>query len=536
MRTRAAAIALAAALTASGVAACGESVAQGVSDMLAEYTGALEQLNAINAAQLTSSPQSAAGVLGQTLRDMHPRKLEVEAENVQRYSGGTATFDLVTHWNFGPDRDWRYTTHGTATDLSIGWRIQWDPSVLAPGIDAFTTLRQVRTDARSPRVLARDGAELMFAGTVHRLSIDRSKTKDLAGSFAKVAKIVAPVAPLVTVASLTAAAAAQSNGPVHVVDLRDDDYSVLSGDLGAVPGLVQVPAADLLISDRQLFSPLFDGIKAAWQANRDKTQGWAVQLVRRSGPPTRVVGYQGPPGPDLHTSMDPKVQLQAENAVVQLGQPAAMVVISISTGAVLAAAQNNQASTVSPSWALTGLSTTGPVLAPLFDVINKSAGTDTAKQKALLAPLGIGTDFAMPGVQTVTATLPGQGGRAAAQLSADTVRMSPFGAAVMMAAIARGQTPAPYVATRQTAKPNASAGAVNADVRKAANDAMTATMSPTGDGSDLAGTKVRGLVGTNGPEGPGWFIGFRGDQAFGIMVSGEKSGSGSLQVAGAYLG
>ncbi|MFC7755456.1 NTF2-like N-terminal transpeptidase domain-containing protein [Tsukamurella soli] len=504
--------------------------------MLGGYTAALDSLNAINAAQLTSSPSAAAVVLGQTLRDMHPTKLEVTAGNVQRYSGGTATFDLTTHWNFGPDRDWEYTTHGTATDLSIGWRIQWDPSVLAPGINATTTLRQIRTDAPAPRVLAKDGPDLMFAGTVHKLSIDPSKTKDLNASFAEVAKIVAPVAPLITVASLTAEAKANPNGPVPVVDLRDDDYAVLSDDLSDVPGLTQVPAPDLLISDRQLFSPLFDGIKGAWQAERDATQGWAVQLVPASGPPTRVVGYQGPPGPDLRTSMDTKVQLQAENAVVQLGQPAAMVVVSISSGAVLAAAQNNQASTVSSSWALTGLSTTGPVLEPLFSVINKAAGTDAGKQKNLLDPLGIGTDFPMTGVQTVTASLPGRAGAASAQLSADTVKMSPFGAALMMAALAKGQMTAPYVVQGQAAKPSAPLGVVNADVRKAATDAMTATMAPSGDGSDLAGTKVRGLVGTNGPDGPGWFIGFRGDQAFAIMVTGPTSGAGSLQVASAYLG
>lgn len=503
--------------------------------MLAQYTSALESLNGLGASQLTSSPTSASTVLGQTLRDMHPKKLEVDASNIQKYSGGTATFDLHTHWNFGPDRDWDYTTHGTATDLSIGWRIQWDPEILAPGLDATTSLRQIRTDARSPRVSAKDGSSLMFGGTVHTLTVDPAKTKDLDASLAKVAKIVNPVAPLVTAASLQASAKANPGKPIAVVDLRDDDYNVLSDDLKAVPGLSSTPKSDLLVSNRQLSSPLFDGIRGAWQANRDATQGWAVQLVPKQGPPTRVVGYQGPPGPDLKTSVDPKVQTAAENSVVQLGQPVAMVVLSASSGAVLAAAQNNQASMISPQWALTGMSTPGPVLEPLFSAINSRAGSDPAKQKQLLAPFGIGTDFAMTGVQTVTASLPGRDGDGKGELGADTVKMSPFGMAVMMSAVAHGTAQAPYVVEGQRSKPDTPLGPVPDDLRRAVSAKIDSTMSPSGDGSDLASTKVRGLVGTNGPQGPGWFVGYQGDKVFAVMVTGDKSGAGSLQVAGAFL-
>lgn len=517
------------------LAACGDDDTADIKKMLDGYATALGARNAVAAAAFTSSPDAAGDVIGRTLRDMRPEKVEVKAQNVQRYSGGSATFDLKTQWNFGKGRDWEYTTKGSASNLSIGWRISWDPAVLAPGLTPGTSVRQIRTDARAPKVFAQDKSDLMFAGTVHKLTVDPNQTKNLTDSLTRVANIVSPVAPLVTPASLAAKAKADPGKPVPVVDLRGDDYAVLEDKLKAVPGLRDVESPDLLISNRQLFSPLFDGIKAAWQANRDATAGWAVQLVTDGKPPTQVVGFQGPPGPDLRTAMDPKVQLAAENAVVQLGQPAAMVVLSIGSGAVLAAAQNNQASATSPDWALTGLSTTGPVLAPLYSEVNAAAGNDTGKQKALLAPLGLGTDFAMPGVKTATAELPGMGGRGAAELGADTMKATPFGLAVFASAIAKGKTTAPYVVQGQTATPSAPMGDVDEKILKAVRAKMDATVSPSGDGSDLVFTKVKGLVGTNGPEGPGWFVGYRGDQAFAIMVTGERSGSGSLQIAGSYL-
>ncbi|WP_159103223.1 NTF2-like N-terminal transpeptidase domain-containing protein [Tsukamurella sp. 1534] len=519
----------------SGLAACGDDAAADVQKMLDGYAGAIQDGKAVAAAAYTSSPDVAGGVIGRTLRDMHAEKVEVKATNVQKYSGGSATFDLKTRWNFGKGRDWDYTTKGNASNLSIGWRVSWDPAVLAPGLTTDTSIRQIRTDAKAPRVFGADKKDLMFAGTVHRLTVDPNKTKNLSDSLDKVASLVSPVAPLVTPEALAAKAKADPGKPVPVVDLRDDDYGVLEDRLKAIPGLQDSPASDLLISNRQLFSPLFDGIKGAWQANRDETAGWAVQLVPEGKPPTQVVGFQGPPGPDLRATMDPEVQLAAENSVVQLGQPAAMVVLSVSSGAVLAAAQNTQASSNSPQWALTGQSTTGPVLSPLYDEVNKAAGKDTEKQEKLLSPLGLGTDFAMIGVDTATAELPGTGGRGAAELGADTMKATPFGMAVFASAIAKGKTTAPFVIQGQTSTPSKPMGDVNADVLKAVRAKMDSTVSPSGDGSDLVSTKVKGLVGTNGPEGPGWFIGYRGDQAFAIMVTGEKSGSGSLQVAGAYL-
>lgn len=537
-RTRYGVVAVASALLlafGSGLAACGDGAAAEVQKMLDGYASALGEGKAVAAAAFTSSPDAAGGVIGRTLRDMNAKTVEVKATNVQRYSGGNATFDMKTHWNFGDGRDWDYTTKGSASQLSIGWRISWDPAVLAPGLTPETAIRQIRTDAKAPKVFAADKSDLMSAGTVHRLTVDPGKTKNLTDSLTRVAKIVSPVAPLVTPETLAERAKAAPGKPVPVVDLRDDDFGVLGDSLTAVPGLQDTTADDLLIANRQLFSPLFAGIKGAWQANRDATAGWEVQVLTAGKKPTKIVGFQGPPGPDLRAAMDPKVQVDAENAVVQLGQPAAMVVVSVSTGAVLAAAQNNQASAISTDWALTGLSTTGPVLAPVYGEVNAAAGNDAGKQAKLLAPLGMGTDFAMTGMTTKTAELPGTGGRGASELGADTVKATPFGMALFASAIAKGKTTAPYVVQGQTAKPSAPLGDVDEKILKAVRTKMDSTVSPSGDGSDLVSTKAKGLVGTNGPEGPGWFIGYRGDQAFAIMVSGERSGAGSLQVAGAYL-
>lgn len=515
--------------------ACGDSAPTGVRAALSDYVAALSDGNPVLAAGLTSSPEPAARVIGQTLRDMNADSLEVEYDNVQQYSGGKVTFDLKTHWNFGADRDWEYTTKGSASDLSIGWRLTWEPDLLAPGLTGSNSLRQIRTDARSPKVLDADGEPLMFAGPVHRIQIDPNNTKDLDSSFAQVVKIVAPVAPLVTSDVLKRRAKESPGDPVEVLQLRGDDYDVLEDDLDTVPGLRQTRSEGLLISNRQLFSPLFGWVQQAWRANRDATAGWSVQLVPAQGPPQQIVGFQGPPGPDIRTTIDPKTQLQVENAVVQLGQPAAMAVVSVRSGAILAGAQNNYAGLQSQDWLIDTMKTPGPVLDPIYETVNSSAGKDPAKQRKLLAPLGFGTTFEITGAKIETAQLPGVHGRPESELGPDTVAASPIGAAMLAAAVSKGSGTVPYLVDGQPGVGAQPVGEVDPKLLAAVKAAMDATMAPSGDGSDLTSTGVRALVGTNGPNGPGWFIGFHGDQAMAIMVTGPASGSGALQVARAFL-
>ncbi len=62
------------------------------------------------------------------------------------------------------------------------------------------------------------------------------------------------------------------------------------------------------------------------------------------------------------------------------------------------------------------------------------------------------------------------------------------------------------------------------------------TTAATGDASDLTGAPdLRALVGTNGPQGPGWFVGITRGQVIVVHCAGEKSGSAALQVVQKYL-
>ena len=58
----------------------------------------------------------------------------------------------------------------------------------------------------------------------------------------------------------------------------------------------------------------------------------------------------------------------------------------------------------------------------------------------------------------------------------------------------------------------------------------------TGDASDLTNASgMQALVGTNGPQGPGWFVGISGSKVFVVYCEGERSGTAALAVAQRFL-
>ena len=87
--------------------------------------------------------------------------------------------------------------------------------------------------------------------------------------------------------------------------------------------------------------------------------------------------------------------------------------------------------------------------------------------------------------------------------------------------------------------PTKVAGGALGDIDSAASRSVLQSMTTTvksGDASDLTSAPgLKALVGTNGPQGPGWFIGIQGGKVIVIYTEGEKSGTAALQVAQKYF-
>ncbi len=528
------ALALACALAVASCGTFGKSTATGAEAMLGDFEKAIEDQDPSATALLTSSPELAMIAYEATFNGMAADKVDVDVQRAEEYSDGTATFELKTTWSLGDKHEFQTITQGSARKLTLGWRVQWEPGLLAEDLPTGGSLRMVRTDANpAPAVLDRAGKKMLTLQTINNIVLDPAATGNIAGSVAALSTIIEPLAQLITPDVISRQLADAGNKPVTVVSVRDSDMIALAGDPASVPGVTIKKEPKLVLLDRRLKSPVFDGVQDYWQAIRDATSGWAVQTVVPGQPPVQLAGEQGPPGPDVTTSIDPNTQLDALDAVVEVAQPASILVVDAGTGEIRAAMRNDAAEasdiTIDKGY------TPGATLGSVADVINRLAGADDARAGQLLAQLGLGVDFKVAGVRPA-----GSGGQQSTAkpvtFRPEDLRVSALNMATLGVAIARGNSVAPSVIAGVPGQvQGGDLGAVDPAVLAAIDKAMRDTAAD-GDASDLVNAGgLRALVGTNGPQGPGWFVGIQGNRVFVVYCEGERSGSAALAVAQRFL-
>ncbi|RVW09428.1 penicillin-binding protein [Prescottella agglutinans] len=573
-RTNLIVLAAASALVLSGCGGNDPSPEQRFADALA--SGDVQA-----AADLTTDPAAASAAIGAMFDG-----LAAQGHSFTVAQGGDS-FTLDADWDFGDGREWRYSTEGAVVNVSGGQRLSWDPGLLVPGLDADSTVRFTPTAGRPPQVRAGDGQPVMTQQVVTLVNLHPSADP------AVVAPLLAPIVPTITAESLRGDFAKADGKPVTAVTLRESDIAPIRTRLAAVPGVELVDQTRLLTVDKALASPVFADLASLWQEGQDASAGWAVQMVRADGSAQRIAGQDGSPAPNIDTTLDLKLQTAAENALAGVPQPAAIVALRPSTGAVLAVAQNAPADaqgaialtglyppgstfkTVTTSAALQAGKVTpdtvlpcpgtenvegrqipnddnfdlGPV--PLHTAFAHSCNTTMARLAVSLPAdalpraaeqFGLGVDYVTAGLTTVTGTVPPAetpAARVESAIGQGAVTASPFGMALVAASIAHGSTPAPTMVVGRPGVPDrvvAPAPAeVDDDLRAMMRETVTeGTARILADLPNLAGKTGTAEYG-DGTDSHGWFVGIDGDLAFAVFVAGADSSGPALDAAGRFL-
>jgi hypothetical protein len=487
------------------------------------FAAALTEGDIGEAAELTSYPAAAEAAITQAFDGLHAEKATFDVNQYIPLGDDAGIFNATADWSFGDGKNWQYNIDGRVRKLSIGWRVSWQPQTLAPGLGHGRTLRYDRTDAAPPRVFDIAGNLMMTEQRINTVTLDPGAMPDPVFSTNRLAKVIEPVAPLITGPTLMQELAATPGQRITAVSLRDDDFAVLEDDLRAVPGVVIDQRLKLISNDRRVSGPMVDAMRNVWQLNRDATAGWAVHAVDPDGTLIRQTGFQGPPGPDIRSTLDPRMQLAAEEAVVSVGTPAVIVMMQPSTGAVLAVTQNNQAAEMGPV-AFTGQFPAGSAL----DLVGAAATAQNTDLQHAARQLGLGMDYKMPGLEQRTDDLDGKGANLMRTESGpDTdkqVKVSPLGMTLVAASVARGSTAVPVIAAGQPATTDESPAPMPREV----NDRLRTMMWENvhrGPASMLA--DQADLIGMTGSfEDDRWFYGAKGDLAFAVFV---KDADGSDQ-------
>ncbi|WP_307828580.1 NTF2-like N-terminal transpeptidase domain-containing protein [Antrihabitans sp. YC2-6] len=491
--------------------------------LVEHFTESLDDQDVGGAASLTSYPNAASASIQQMFDGLHPQDVDYKLSQFITLDDESGFFSLDVAWDFGKERKWEYNVQGSVRKLAVGWRIQWDPSVVVPDLGHGRTVNFVRTDAPPPRVLNSAGEDLMTEQAINAVTLDPARMPDPVATTTAVSKAIESVAPLITSQTLMQELVVAQGQPITAVRLRDADFEILEPDLTPIPGVVVEKEQKLISADRRIVSPMLDAVRNVWQANRDATAGWAVQLLQPGQAPTQLAGFQGPAGPDVQTTLDANLQLAAEDAVVSVGTPAAIVALSPSSGGILAVAQNSYANDE------------GPIA--FTDAYPAGSGIDTFKQAAALEQrvpvgevkaddaldlagrLGLGVDYSIPGLEEVTANNPQLGG--SGKLAA-----TPFGMAVVAASIARGGLAMPMITVGQPATTPTQMAPLRPDVIDRLRVLMREGVARPEAESLRQFPDVAGIPMSAGDDQ--WFIATKGDLAFAVFI---KDADGADQAA-----
>lgn len=544
-------------------------------DPVEDFLGALNRQDVDAAADLTDDPAVTSQEL-QTLFD----GLGNTTFNIKESEDESNT--TIVSWTV-PSGE-HVDTYGVIGQSESG-KMEWSPRIFDAEISANTRIIYADDKNVDTKILDRRGTVLMNWQTV---TVVNASSAALPFTD-EIARIVAPVVPTATSETI----AEQINSGLVLFALRTEDMSALNGTLESVPGIQMREEGRLLSAGRDFSSPLDSGLSQYWYDYISQGAGWSLRAINPDGDLVKVLGSRLPERPNpISTTVDMGLQGAARRAVDSEKRAATVVAISVSTGGILAVAQNDAASKQGPI-ALTGLYPPGstfktittaaalergivsldtsvscPASAEIsgrvipndndFDLgivpmhtafarscnttqgfISKDLEPDDLKNTAL--SFGLGADYIVPGVTTITGNVPvtDQGAaRVESAIGQGEVLASPFGLALMEATLGAGFTVMPSLIHGETTTSDQVSQQIPVKVAKDLRVMMRETVTSgsarsLGDLGALGGKT--GTAEVDGQPAHGWFTGIYGDVAFSVFVEGGDSSSPALAISGDFL-
>ncbi len=568
------------------LAACSDTSADRLDSTVNDFADALNRDDAAAAAAVTTDPAQASDTLTK-LYDSLGKEAQFQVDKIDKTDNG-ATFTLAATWKLGPGgkNQWTYQTTGAAEESGDSWKIRWNPATVAPGLDAGPLSYGTVAPNPAARVLDRAGADLLTEQVVTLVNLAPGADVNA------VAALLNPLEPSITAASLQSELAGAQGKPVTAVALRQTDLDPIQDRLAALPNVTLAPQTRLLATDRELNSPTLSGLSELWQQQTDAASGWAVRATTPAG--TQRVGGQDPkPVADIPSTLDTGMLRAADAALASIATPAAMVVIQPSTGNLLALGQNPPADAQGPI-ALTGLYPPGSTFktvtvsaalqtgrvtpdtmvacpgteniegrqipndnnfdlgtVPLHTAFARSCNTTMGRLAVNLPPdgltraaaqLGLGIDYTAPGMTTVTGKVPVADTpalRVEEGIGQGKVTASPFGMALVAAALAHGAVPDPAIVAGRPGVPDRRPEPLPQTVADQVKAMMRETIT---DGTATQLRDIPGMLGKTGTaeyiddkHAHGWFVGIDGDLAVAVFVSDAGSSGPAVEAAGRFL-
>lgn len=570
---------LVAVVTVASLTACTPKP-DGPEPVAAQFFEALVTGDTAGAAQLSDKPAEAQSALNEAWSGLQARRLDTQITG-SKYAIDTGTVKFRYTWHLPKDRTWTYDGELNMVRNEGMWQVRWNTTALHPGLGANQTLALRADPPGRASVNERGGSDVLVPGYLYHYALDaRAAGADLMPTARAVADALRPFDPAMDAQRLAEEASSRT-APLSLITLRKSDYDQVFPAIGNRPGVVITPQPEMLATDDTFAPAIVAEVKKAVTQDLVGEPGWRVVSVNQNGVDVAVLNEEpGTPAPSVTISLDRAVQNAAQDAVDMVGKKAMIVAIKPSTGEILAVAQNSAADVDGPT-ATMGLYPPGSTFkivtaaaalerdmatpntllgcpgtldighrtvtnynafdlgtVPLSRAFANSCNTTFAELASTMPPrglttaaarYGLGPDFIVDGVPTVTGSVPPTvdlAERTEDGFGQGKVLASPFGMAMVAATVAAGRTPVPHlIEGRETEVKGQIGEPLSPEIIDGLRPMMRLVVT-NGTAKDLNGLgDVRGKTGEAEFNGGShaWFTGYRGDMAFAALIVGGGS-------------
>lgn len=292
---------------------------------------------------------------------------ETEDEPVEGEETAAATLDWT--WDVAGEA-WAYTTTvpmrlptGDGEGAGAAWELGWSRAVVEPSLREATTLDLTTVAARRGEILGEGDATLVTERPVVRVGIDRTQVGPAqAGGSARELAALVDVGPRAYAEEVEAAG---DEAFVEALVLRTEEVPPAVGpgvegiegarlvadqlplaptrDFAApVLGTVGPVTAEMVEDDPERYQPGdvagLSGLQARYDDQLEGTDGAVVSAVAPDGRERTLVDVADRDGDPLRTTLDQRLQREAEAVLADVDPASALVALRPSDGAVLAAA------------------------------------------------------------------------------------------------------------------------------------------------------------------------------------------------------
>ncbi|PPK63960.1 penicillin-binding transpeptidase domain-containing protein [Actinokineospora auranticolor] len=581
-------------VTAVPLASCTLGSEPGPEDAARQFVAAFAGGDTNTASGQTDAVEAAKALMDKARGALKPATVMAQVTKVDTPGQGDAHASFEITWDLGRGRQWTYPSGFDLRKQEDTWKVHWEPTVLHPKLGAQQGLAVQDAEASLAPILDRDGTAVLQPERVISVLFEPAKAGDANAVAGQLATALKGIDPTITAQGIVDGANKSNGQAYQVILLRDGDYQKVRAQIYDLQGVRFTSESRLLATDRKFAPTLLPAVRKLVEEQVKGKAGWRVYTVDSTGAEAEEL-YAKPaePAKAVRLAMSSKAQNAAQAAIAGEATPAMVVAIQPSTGDVLAVAQN-EAADKQGTLALTGryppgstfkIVTAAEALAsgkatadtplgcpgtttidgrvipnsnkfdkgviPLRSAFAFSCNTTFAELAVQMGPddltkmaknLGLGVDYVLPGVTTITGSVPeatAKVERAEDGFGQGKVVASPFGMAVVAATVASGAVPKPVLVrdtqTKSDTTPDPVPGAVLDGVRTMMAEVVTGGTA----GSLRAYGDVRGKTGTaqfgDGTHSHGWFVGYRGDLAFAVLITDAGQSGSATQATGRFL-